>query len=118
MAKLGNITVGVVWKPTATAIGVYIGRNTKKVSPLGNPFIINTQCSREQAIARYKPYIRAKVKTDPEVKQELIRIAKLVIQGFDVELLCYCKGKEIKDCHGDFIKEFVESAIERKLTKS
>ena len=115
MSNVGRICVGVVWNPIKDMENIYIGRNSKNPSPLANPYIINSQCSREQACKRFEPYLRRELKLNPEIKAELTRIATLVMTGTDVNLTCYCKGKEEKQCHGEYIKQVLDNAIAKKL---
>ena len=73
---------------------VYIGRG----SILGNPFTVK-QYGRKKAIQKYKEYLLAKINSN-EISKEYLRSLK------DKKLGCYCKPL---DCHGDIIKEVVDS---------
>ena len=64
----------------------YIGRP----SPLGNPFIIGKDGTRDDVIQKYEVYIRD--------NKELLRIVELLPNN--AVLGCYCKPKA---CHGDVI---------------
>lgn len=87
-----------------TANDYYIGRNT----PLGNPFEINANRSREEALALYKPYILEKIKAkDFLVCHMLNNIYKEAKRG-NVFLVCSCKPL---GCHGDFLKNLIEEKL-------
>lgn len=107
---LGKITVGTVWdKLPDDSIEVYIGRSSTNPSPLGNPFIINAVRTREEACGEYEEYLMKEMNQgNPVIIKELNRIATYVVEGHDVLLRCYCKGKQ---CHGDFLKQLIDEQI-------
>jgi len=92
----------------------YIGRG----SPLGNPFTSikdrETKAefvvdSREESIARYKDWLLDKVeKKDTIVCNELNNIYLRAKKEEGVNLVCFCAPKP---CHGDVIKELIESKL-------
>lgn len=92
---------------------IYIGRG----SVLGNPFTsipidrtkAEFQCnSREESIEMFKEYIINKINNkDKQVCDELNFIYKIA-KDRNVNLICYCKPKS---CHGDVIKEIIESKL-------
>lgn len=63
-------------------------------SPFGNPFPVERGCSREQAIAKYRVYIRRR----PDL---LARLPELVGK----RLGCYCAPLP---CHGDALIELMK----------
>lgn len=95
---------------------IYIGRG----SVLGNPYTSiqgrETKAkyivsSKEESIENFKNHLLECIeKKDKEVCDMLNKIYKLSLEG-EVFLSCYCKPKS---CHGDIIKEIVESKIEKK----
>lgn len=98
----------------------YIGRG----SILGNPFtgskeIAKTkatfQCnSRGEAIQKYKEYLLNEITNkNKEIIQELNSIYLKAKNG-NVNLVCYCSPLQ---CHGDFIKELIESKLIQKSIK-
>lgn len=101
------------YKHTLSNTDIYIGRG----SILGNPFtsIKDKQTkalevceSREESINRFRGYITKEIENkNPLICQELNRIYKLALKG-NVNLICFCKPK---DCHGDIIKEIIESKL-------
>ncbi len=114
---LGRVTVGTVWNKIDGAANVYIGRSSLTESPLGNPYVINGSCNRDQACDKYEPYLRAKLKDKgSKARAEMSRIAAMVIAGKHVNLLCYCSHKNYR-CHGDFIKKLIDAGVKRKLQK-
>lgn len=100
-------------KHSPTGNDIYIGRG----SILGNPYtckeLSNTkalyQCSsREESIESYKIYLLDKIsEKNIEICDIMNKIYKQALIG-DVNLICYCKPN---DCHGDIIKEIIESKI-------
>ena len=111
---LGKLTVGTIWDNKPDAVNVYIGRSSKAPSPLGNPWVITAQNSRDVVCDKYEEYIMDQLNTgNTKIKSELNRIGKLLIQGQNVHLTCYCKGKGYEDrrCHGDFLKAIVDEKL-------
>ena len=89
---------------------VYIGRG----SAFGNPFthrpLANSKAqfkcvSREAAIASYKSYFFDRIRKDIEFRKKLKDLSDISKAG-DLNLICFCKPKS---CHGDIIKQFLES---------
>lgn len=85
---------------------VYIGRP----SPLGNPFRIGNDGTREQVVAKYEVWLRGiKDTATPQgtaAREALRRIQARVLQGERVHLVCYCAPRP---CHGDVIKHIIET---------
>lgn len=79
--------------------GIYIGRP----SPLGNPFKINREASRETVITFYEAWLREKAyrpgHRDPKVRKALARIFWKA-RHERVVLRCWCAPLA---CHGDVI---------------
>lgn len=105
---------------------VYIGRG----SVLGNPYTHDGKKSslaklsfktREEAINAYKSYFQVMYENDLEFKLTIDQIYNKYKNGEDIYLQCFCKPLE---CHGDFIKEFLEKKLikekmmERKKAQS
>jgi hypothetical protein len=105
---------------------VYIGRG----SVLGNPYTHDGKKSslaklsfktREEAINAYKLYFQVMYENDLEFKLTIDQIYNKYKNGEDIYLQCFCKPLE---CHGDFIKEFLEKKlikekmVERKKAQS
>lgn len=111
------ITVVNKYKHTATDHDIYIGRG----SALGNPFTsiqdrktkAQYVCqSREESIESFRKYLYAKIKNkDKYICMALNKIYSLAKTG-NVNLVCYCKPKS---CHGDVIKELIESKLKNEL---
>ena len=106
------ITVVNKYKHTPTENDVYIGRG----SVLGNPFtsIQNRQTkaeficnNREDSVDNFRQYLLDKIsEKDTRICDELNRIYKMK----DVNLICFCKPKS---CHGDVVKEIIESKMKK-----
>jgi len=95
----------------------YVGRG----SVLGNPytsiqgretkaeFVVD---SRKESIQCFKEYLLKKIEEkDEKICVTMNEIYTLSLQG-NVYLACYCKPKS---CHGDIIKEIVESKINPQI---
>ena len=90
----------VVNKKYFVGHGEYIGRP----SALGNPFVIGRDGNRDEVIAKYRVWLWGEIKKRGAVYNELLRLAKLDIDG-EVTLVCYCKPVP---CHGDVIIKAIE----------
>lgn len=83
---------------------IYVGRP----SPLGNPFQITHQSvttSRIRAVKKYEEWIR--LGEDPMAKEayaEIGHLVELVIDGYNLELECWCAPLL---CHADVIRQLI-----------
>lgn len=85
--------------------GEYIGRG----SPLGNPFVIGKDGSREQVIAKYRVWLNEQImRKNPVVLDELNRLGNKAIDKKGLALQCFCYPKP---CHGEVIKEKLVQAM-------
>lgn len=85
--------------------GEYIGRG----SPLGNPFVIGKNGSREQVIAKYRVWLNEQImRKNPVVLDELNRLGNKAIDEKGLALQCFCYPKP---CHGEVIKEKLVKAM-------
>lgn len=85
--------------------GEYIGRG----SPLGNPFVIGKDGSREQVIAKYRIWLNEQImRKNPVVLDELNRLGNKAIDEKGLALQCFCYPKP---CHGEVIKEKLVKAM-------
>ena len=104
---LGSIWVVNVRDSKASG-GLYIGRANSSYG-LGGSVLANDRRqaneSREQHIARYRVWLWAEYNKNGSVYFELHRIANLVENGHDVDLMCWCAPKA---CHGDIVKSCVQ----------
>ena len=85
--------------------------NIMRGTPLGNPFVIGQDGTREEVINKYKDWLYEQLKLDNvPVIQALEGIAALVLDntGEPVCLECCCSPKA---CHGNVIVELVHEAI-------
>ena len=91
-----------------TSHGVYIGRP----SALGNPYVIGPSCTRAQAIAAYRTWLRVQWKVGGEAKEALVRLARLYKEQQQLTLVCWCTPLA---CHGDVVAEAIRGIIEKGL---
>ena len=89
-------------RKTFKGSGVYIGRP----SPLGNPFLIGKDGTRDEVIEKYRFWLPKNLKSDTRIRREFQSIKKLSEEG-DVNLICWCAPEK---CHGDIIKELIEES--------
>lgn len=95
---------------------IYVGRG----SVLGNPYTSiqgretlakYVVSSREESIQCFKEYLIKKLENkDEKICNKMNDIYKFSLSG-DVYISCYCKPKT---CHGDIIKEIIDSKIKEK----
>lgn len=78
-------------------------------SVLGNPYKMRSENERDRVCDEYKCYFMSKVKEKGEFRNEVIRIYRMVRDGKNVALGCWCFPKR---CHALVIKEFIESYLE------
>ncbi|MFA5132527.1 MAG: DUF4326 domain-containing protein [Candidatus Paceibacterota bacterium] len=111
MINVANVRYTKYSKNDPTVI--YVGRKMKDFggSVLGNPYKINKQdnvldTGRDKVIRKYKMWLLERMK-DKESDQfkEMIRLKRLSEAG-NLTLLCWCWPLH---CHGDVIKEILES---------
>lgn len=89
--------------------------NIMRPSPLGNPFshkhgtLASYQVStRQEAVAAYKKHLVSEINLrNPAILKALKNIQQLSEAG-SVNLVCCCKPLA---CHGDVIKELIESNL-------
>ena len=91
---------------------VYIGRKcgTFRGSPLGNPFKIGTDGSRDEVIEKYRVWLWKMIKSkDVRVCNELRLLVEKIRNGEKVLLGCWCKPSA---CHGDIVVRAVRWIVE------
>lgn len=85
----------------------YIGRP----SPLGNPYPLKKGAPKGSTLPRYRQWLQERVQErDPAVCSELNRLYKIAKHG-DLKLGCWCAPGP---CHGDVIKELLESKLKER----
>lgn len=93
--------------------GTYVGRP----SPLGNPFIFHTPfapsefrvANRKEAVERYGPWLREKLKTDPAVKEAFNSLVSTYRDSGELTLICWCAP--ISPCHAEVIRDFIIAVV-------
>ena len=83
--------------------GVYIGRP----SPLGNPFAVGLDGTREQVVGMYRNWFHWNSQNNPSAKKELDRLLQLA-RNQDLCLVCWCHPLP---CHAQVIKEYLEDRL-------
>jgi uncharacterized protein DUF4326 len=101
--------------PPNTA-AIYIGRKMpgRPASPLGNPFKIQHDDERPEALRKYREWLEEQLKDDTPARREIEKIIEQVTiptVEVDLALICFCKPKI---CHGDVVKEIVERIIQER----
>src|SRR5262249_13522003 len=92
--------IHIVNRKTYRGEGVYIGRP----SPLGNPFRIGRDGTREEVIAAYRAWLWRQIREQGDVYREVHRPAEIARRG-DLNLICWCKQPDQEvACHGDILK--------------
>ena len=95
------------YKPVENEVVYYIGRG----SPLGNPFCIAEGTNRDQVCDKYETWFKDKLaNNDSSVNGKLDEILSS-LKTNDIALMCYCEPKR---CHGDTIKQYLESKQKEK----
>ena len=104
---INQITIGKVKKDKPNAENIYIGRG----SPLGNPYPITANASRDEVCDRYDVYIRNVLQdtSSPQYK-EMVRLLKMYQSGQSLHLQCFCAPLR---CHGESIKSILETTLKK-----
>ena len=75
----------------------YVGRP----SPLGNPFVVGRDGSREEVIAQYRRWLWGRLQeSDSAQERELRRLLARAVEG-ELELLCWCHPLP---CHAEVVR--------------
>lgn len=82
-------------------VRIYIGRP----SPLGNPFVIGRDGTREEVIRKFDNNLIS-CTPDTNTAWKEIHGIKQLAKTHNIELECWCAPLP---CHGDIIKELIES---------
>lgn len=83
--------------------GEYCGRP----NPLGNPFPMRGEATRDAVCDQYQQWFETKVKSnDPAVMTELRKLYRIWKRDGQLNLVCWCAPKR---CHCDTIKQFLEA---------
>lgn len=89
--------------------GIYVGRP----SILGNPythikdkktkaeFIVS---NRDEAVERYREWIKEQWRSNPFVEKELFRITEIAIKNDEVTLICWCSPLR---CHCEYVAKMI-----------
>jgi hypothetical protein len=88
---------------------VYVGRP----SPLGNPYALGRDGSREQVIAQYRRWLWAQLQApDSAQERELKRLLAKARSG-ELELLCWCAPLS---CHAEVVRSALLWLAEGRTT--
>lgn len=79
-------------------------------SIFGNPYYMKNEGEREKVCVEYEKYFKKKCDEDEntEFNRKLLELI-MKCRDHDVALGCWCHPKQ---CHGDFLKTFIEHEIE------
>lgn len=100
------IEIGLKWKNKPNYHNEYCGRG----SPLGNPFPITEEHSRDYVCDAYIPYLKkwANVPNHP-IRNRMKELLKIHLSGKPINLQCYCAPRR---CHCETIRELILNAAE------
>jgi hypothetical protein len=98
--------IRVVNEHTHGRIGTFIGRP----SPLGNPFVIGRDDTREDVIQLYHRWLRQQWQTKGPARKELLKLARQAKKEGGIVLRCYCAPQA---CHGDIVATAIRKVAER-----
>ena len=76
---------------------VYVGRP----SPLGNPYALGRDGSREQVIARYRRWLWAQLQAPGSAQERELRRLLAQARSGELELLCWCAPLP---CHAEVVR--------------
>lgn len=111
-ASLKKVRVINIKQSLGTPDEIYVGRP----SPLGNPFIVGGENTREGAVRRYDNYFQASLNSrKPNAVKWAFRLLFLYAKAYGevVTLVCHCKPLA---CHADIIARELEKQL-RKARK-
>jgi len=83
--------------------GYYIGRP----SILRNRFVIGSDGTREEVIAKFRSWLWAEMQKGDVIFNEMLKLMNMAVEG-DLVLTCWCKPKA---CHGDVIRNALNYLI-------
>ena len=76
----------------------------------GNPFHVSSTCSRDEAIAKYRRWLRLEYAKKGVIYQQLHILARRYKNGETITLVCCCKPLP---CHGDVIALAIRAIAQR-----
>jgi hypothetical protein len=97
--------IGNKYHPRPPGIVIYAGRP----SPLGNPFVINKDGTRDEVCDKYEAYFKEAINNVPQLKVEVDRIIELIRNGNDVTLTCFCVPAR---CHLLTVQAYINSQLQ------
>lgn len=98
-----NVVNKYAFKGTSST---YIGRP----SPLGNPYSIDANNTRDDVIRGYEKYLPNAYLKSEKVRKAIDSLVERYLRGEEINLLCFCAPRR---CHGDVIKKFVIGLAEK-----
>jgi hypothetical protein len=93
--------------------GFYIGRPMRGIgsSPLGNPYRIGVDGTRDDVLAAYRLWLDARLAPSANTPtsytqqlSEIVRLAEIYIDRGALTLLCFCAPRP---CHGDYLAQLI-----------
>jgi len=86
--------------------GIYVGRP----SPLGNPFVIGNDGSRDEVIEQYRQWLRNEWAQHGPARKALEQLVKQYQRTGVLTLLCHCSPKR---CHASVIADAIHNLSTR-----
>ena len=110
MQVMKEIAMQVVNQKQAGKVGTYIGRP----SPLGNPFVVGRDGTREEVIGKFRRYVWTEIQSEKGPVVEAINgLTERAMKGEAIVLRCWCTPLA---CHGEVIVQCIAWAV-RELMK-
>jgi hypothetical protein len=86
--------------------GTYVGRP----SPLGNPFVIGTDGTRDEVIEKYRQWLRSEWAHHGPARKALEKLVKRYRDTGVLTLLCHCSPQR---CHASVIADAIHKLAKR-----
>ena len=88
------------------------GISVMRGTVFGNRYRLEDGYSREEAIRKYREWLRDQYQRKTPVYHALMALIKRVESGENLILVCCCKPKA---CHADVIKDAIEKIVQSRI---
>ena len=107
--KTATSSVVVIKNYPASPIHVFDVRVDRKTI-FGNPFRIEDESLRDDALDKYQAYFYERIKKDLEFRNEAERLLRLYEKYGTLNLFCWCFPKR---CHSETIRDYITERTKR-----